>query len=472
MSWSAALLLASLALAADPSSTEPPPAEPADSEPAGEPSAEPAPAEPSAEPAPAEPTPAEPSAEPAPAEPSAEPAPAEPSAEPAPASASDPSEPTPAADAAPGDPTPHRRRGSSAYVWGGLGVPLVNFNTTDGLGFGLGAQLFDRKRGTEFGYRYRLTVSTFWTTSGNYTSNYLQLERRSTHTWMARINYQRWKNMPYVGAGGAEVSVRNGAEAEGNLVESINSLTNVVRKVRNTPLYVYAQVYARYAFVEPNPGGLLDTRRPLGAEGGFYFDAGGGLFINEIDRWPMPIKGIQAELALRAGGTAHPGGFSPLFGVRGEVMGWLPVVGDWLVFGGRAVLDKPFGERPFYEQEFLSGQDRDEVAYEQMLTGYGRTRSRGDGVFASLVEVRGKLGRAQAGFFDMGFYLSAFVESAYLFEGNNLGPHMPSVGFAPMLLWQGGIVLRPFASWGWLSEEPGGVRTPQMQFGISLNSAM
>lgn len=368
------------------------------------------------------------------------------------------------------EPAPGRKR--SAYVWGGIGVPLVNYNTTDGLGFGLGGQIFDRRRGTDFGYRYRITLSTFWTTSGNYTSNYLQVERRSTHTWLARVTYQRWKNMLYVGAGGAAASVRNGPESEGNLVESVTFLSNVQRKVRRTPVYVYAQAYGRYAHVVPNPGGVLDTQRPLGSEGGFYFDAGGGLFINEIDRWPLPIKGIQSEIALRGGGTAHPGGFSPLFGVRGEVIGWWPIVGDWLVLGGRSVLDKTFGDRPFFEQEFLAGQDRDEVAYEQMLTGYGRSRTRGDGVFATLVELRTRFGRAQAGFFDLAFYLSVFGETAHLFEGNKLGPHMPSVGFAPLLVWQGGVVLRPFASWGWFSDEPGGARTPDMQFGISLASPL
>ena len=50
----------------------------------------------------------------------------------------------------------------SDYAWGGIIIPTITYNSTDGLGFGAGAQVFDRARGQSFGYRYRLTLSTFW----------------------------------------------------------------------------------------------------------------------------------------------------------------------------------------------------------------------------------------------------------------------------------------------------------------------
>jgi hypothetical protein len=360
----------------------------------------------------------------------------------------------------------------SDYAWGGIIIPTINYNSTDGLGFGAGAQVFDRARGQSFGYRYRLTLSTFWTTTGNYTSNYAQLERQARHTWLTRLTYQRWRDLVYVGHGGADVSVRNGEEARGNYLETVTGFVNVRRSVRNTPLHFYAQAYARWARVEAADGGPLDQDSPLGIDGGFYFDAGGGAYVNEVDRWPVPRKGVQSEIGFRAGGTASPEGFDPLVGVRGELMAWYPIVGDWLVIGGRTVLDKTFGRRPFFEQEFLSGQERDEVAYEQMLTGYGRTRTRGDGVFATMFQVRSKIAHGRSGFFDLALYAGAYVETAFLFEGNKLGPHMPSVGICPTLLWQGGVVVRPFLAWGWFSDEPGGARTPSSQFGVSLMSPM
>lgn len=358
------------------------------------------------------------------------------------------------------------------YVWGGIGLPTFNYNSTNKLGFGAGAEIYDRKRGETYGYRYRLSASTFWTTSGNYGSNYLQLERRGEHFWLMRFTWRLWRNMVYVGAGGDDVSVANGDEAFGNTVNGPSFLTNVIRRVRNSPIQLWAQGYARYTITKADPGGTLDLRQPFGVRNGFYFDAGGGMSLHEVDRWPNPNRGVRAELSLRAGGTASDGRFEPLIGVNAEVMAWYPVAGEWLVLGARSLFDKTWGERPFWEQEFLGGQLRDETAYEQMLTGYARSRSRGDGVWATMVEVRPKFGRTTHPVADVGFYASLFAESAFLFDKGRLGPHLPSVGVAPLFVWQGSIELRPFISWGWLSDVPGGQRTPRPQVGISLLGAM
>jgi hypothetical protein len=421
--------------------------------------------------------PADPPAE-APAEPPAE-APAEPPAEAAPPEA--PLDPTPPTTETipPANPptlsdaqlTPPGRP-KKPYVWHGIGLPYVTYNTTDKLGFGVGAELYDRKRGESFGYRYRLSLSTMWTTSGNYGSNYLQLERRGEHFWVMRLTWRLWRNMVYVGAGGDEVLLDNGDQGYGNTVNGPSYMVNVIRKVRGTPLYVFVQGYARYTMVGVEPGGLLDQRRPFGSNNGLYFDAGGGLYVQEVDRWPMPNKGVRAELSVRAGGTASEGRFEPLLGTNLEVITWWPVFGEWLVIGHRTLIDKTFGVRPFWEQEFLGGTLRDETAYEQMLTGYARSRSRGDGVIASMIEVRPKFGETNHPVVDIGFYASAFVEAGWLFKGNDPGPFLPTVGVAPLFLWQGAIELRPFLAWGWWADTQGGQRTPRTQFGISLLSAL
>lgn len=357
----------------------------------------------------------------------------------------------------------------SKYVWGGIGVPLVNYNTTDGLGFGAGFQIFDRTRGTEHGYRNMLTVDTFWTISGNYTSNFLQYERRGKHLFVLRAVYRRWADMLYVGNGGSDVSVRDDlADSAGNLVAGPSLLATGIFRVPRSPVQLWAQGYVRQTTVRAKPGGILDDRQAFGIDGGWYFDVSGGVAVQETDRWPMPERGVRFESSVRGGATWSSGRVAPLVGANVELMGWYPLVGEWLVLGGRSVFDKSWGERPFWEAEWLGGQLRDELAYEQMLTGYGRSRTRGDGVFANIVELRGKLGHVQHPVFDMGFYLSVFAESAFLFEGNKLGPHMPSVGVAPDILWQGAIELRPFLSWGWLSDTRGGERTPDLAVGISL----
>lgn len=372
----------------------------------------------------------------------------------------------------PDDADPPADPSATPYAWGGLALPLVNVNTTDGLGFGVGAELYNRRREQNFGYKYRISISTFWTTSGNYTSNYVQIEHRDEHFWTVRLLYRGWKNMLYAGSGGADIiRLLPREEAGNNVVYGPILLANIVRRVRNSPVMLFGQAYARYAAVRANPGGLLERERPFGWEGGAYFDLGGGAWMQEVDRWPLPTKGYEIELGIRAGGTGAPGGFRGLFGVHAEAKGWLPIAGQWLTLNARTVFDKSWGERPFWDQENLAGIARDENGYEQMMVGYGRSRTRGDGVFATMVELRPYFGRAQAGFFDLSFGLSVFAETAFLFRKNDLGPHMPSVGVSPILLWQGAIPLRPFIAWGWRSEN-GGKRRPESQFGISLTGVL
>ncbi|MCA9572535.1 MAG: hypothetical protein KC656_32065, partial [Myxococcales bacterium] len=338
-------------------------------------------------------------------------------------------------------------RSDRPYKIGGLLIPLFDYNRTDGLGFGLGIEIYDRKRELDFGYRNRITAWTFWTTSGNYSSNYVQYERRGSGSmFVARVAYRVWKDMQYVGAGGDDVLVRNLPEREGgNTVYGPSLLTTALVPMKGTPLYVWAQGYARYTLSEARPGGILEERQPYGLGEAFYFDVSAGVAVQEVDRWPLPNKGVRAEASVRGGGSVSNGqAFEPLVGVNAEVIGWWPLVGDRLVIGARAVVDKTWGKRPFWEQEWLGGQLRDENAYEQMVTGYNRSRSRGDGLVANLVELRGRIGRTRHPFWDLEFYVSAFAESAFLFDEGELEAHLPSVGFGPELLWQGVVQLRPF----------------------------
>lgn len=355
------------------------------------------------------------------------------------------------------------------YRIGGLVIPLANYNSIDGVGLGLGLEVYDRKRELDYGYRNRLTAWTFWTTSGNYTSNYVQYERRGDQLFVVRLAYRVWKNMVYVGSGGRDVSVQLPDElAFGNLVYGPSLLATGIFPLPRNPVYLWSQVYGRYTLSEAAAGTLLEQESPYGLGEAFYFDTSVGLALQEVDRWPVPNKGIRAEASARFGGTVAVGGFQPLAGINVEAIGWWPLVGKRLVLGARVLVDKTWGQRPWWEQEWLGGQFRDENAYEQMLTGYARSRTRGDGVLANMLELRGWLGRTRHPFWDMEFYLDVYAESAFLFEGDDAGPHMPTVGASAQIVWQGVVQLRPFVSVGWLSDMPGGPRQPTPFFGISV----
>lgn len=373
--------------------------------------------------------------------------------------------PVPEASAVPEAPPPKAK--VKGYV-----LPTAGGNSTDGFGLGAAGELFLRPPELEHGFRWKLSLSV-WATTRGYRSFYSQYERRTAEGHLlARLGFQSWANLPYAGVGGADVSVRHPPEQEiGNRIFGPYLMVADSQTVR-PKVKLYGQIWLHPVWVDPRPGGLLDTRDPFAADGGLYGDLMGGIELDTTDRWPMPTRGVRAEVDLRGGGTwaFTEDRFAPLVGGHAEVITWQPV-GEHLVIGARVVAEKSYGLRPPPEQFVTGGRWRDEIGFEQALSGYGRIRPRGDGVVASLVEVRPyffTVGRS----WSLDVHASLFAEMAWLYRGNDPGPPMPTVGLGPLLLWQKGSQLRPFVAWGWWSDDVGGARRPVAQFGLSVNDPL
>lgn len=348
---------------------------------------------------------------------------------------------------------------------GGIVLPLVNYNSTDGFGLGLGGELFWIEGGS---YRWKLTGSAFASVDLSYQSHFVQVETRSgRRDVLATVAYRGWTSMRYAGAGGADVVVDHGEAEGGNRVRTPYAVVSVSQAAG--PGAAYVQGSFRWAIVRPAEDGLLAERAPIGHEGGVYGDLAAGYLVEEVDRWPLPLDGFSLEGDVRAGAMV---GAPALVGVHGEAIGWRAVLGDRLVLGGRLLAAKTVGGRPFFEQEYTGGRWRDEIGYVQALTGYGRTRTRGDGLVAGMVEARGRIVRARKGFFDLTFHWSVYAEEGWLFDRLDPGPHLPTVGAGLPLVWQQATVLRPFVAWGWRSEQPGGPRHPSPQFGLALQEPL
>lgn len=361
--------------------------------------------------------------------------------------------------------------------YGGIAIPLVAANSTDGLGLGFGGEFFRRPADGSDGFVWKLQVSNYLTTSLNYQSYFIGLETRAGKwQWLIAANHRVWKNMLYAGAGGPDVIQLHdsGPVEDGNRLVGPYFLVSVRRPFAfDDHLAVFAQSWTRIHTVDPGEGSLLAERAPVGSQGGVYSDFTMGLEYEKTDRWPLPYEGVRGEVDLRAGLGSFRGeeGLVPLVGAHLDVAGYAPAVPGRLVIGGRLLLARS-SPKPFFEQDFTAGRRRDELGYEQPFTGYGRTRTRGDGAIAALVEVRPKIAETNHDFFDIELHLSAFVEEGFLLGPEGLGPHMPSMGGGPVLLWQGGTVLRPFASWGWRADAPDAARYPVMQFGVSLTDPL
>lgn len=347
-------------------------------------------------------------------------------------------------------------------------LPVAGANTVDGLGVGLGGEVFARRASQDFGYDVKLTGLLWVTTRLDYTSDWLRLEVVGDPlTVYGQVAYRGWKNLRYAGVGGADVLLDHGPVEAGNTLAGPSAFVGLSTPV-GRGLSVYGQLYGRVVRVDPGEGSLLEADQPLGSSGGGYSDLTVGLYLDRVDRWPLPTRGLRGEIDLRGGATLSPGAQEALAGVHGEIIGWQPVLGEHLVLGGRLLAARTVGERPFFEQSATGGKWRDELGSEQAFSGYGRTRTRGDGAVAGMVELRPFFGRTNHSFWDIGLYASLFAELGYLFEGSDPGPPMPTVGLAPELLWQSAIQLRPFIAWGWRAEAPGDARQPGMQFGVSF----
>lgn len=363
-------------------------------------------------------------------------------------------------------------RGGALPFWSGYVFPLIGGNSTDGVVFGGAAEIFSRPDREDHGYRLKISASSYQTWGLTYTSQFAQLELRGQTTWIVRGGYQAWTDLPYAGVGGEAVATLRSDPAErGNGLRAPFAMVAAARPI-GIGWRAWAQIYAHPAWLTPAEGGLLEALAPFGAEGGVYGDVALGVERDTTDRWPLPARGGRAELDLRGGGTWAGAAFAPLLGVHGEVARWWPLGGDGVVLGLRAVGDQVLGPRPVWEQNVTGGRWRDEIGFEQAFSGYGRVRTRGDGWGAFAVELRPRLFAWTVLGASIDGHLSAFAELGWLFDGPTPGPPMPSVGLGPEILWQRGSQIRPFVSWGWRSDAPGGARRPVPQIGLSVNDPL
>jgi hypothetical protein len=355
--------------------------------------------------------------------------------------------------------------------WGGLLIPLVGVTTTDGFGLGFGGEVFRRPAGKESGYDLKLTPTIYFNARLDYTNDWFRVEHVGRSYLIATVGYQLWSNLSFAGIGGREVALDRGDVELGNRLVSPYFFVGLSAPLYGTWSY-FGQVSVRAARVRPQEGSLLDLQRPFGVEGGGYADASLGIERRDVDRWPVPHQGTHVEIGGRVGGTVYPGGVAPLAGVQVEGMIWRRLVGERLVGSGRVLVEKSTGQRPFFEQDKAAGRWRDELGSEQALSGYGRTRTRGDGVVAALTELRLKLGYAEKGWFDLEANLAPYAEIGWLYQKNDPGPPLPTVGVGVPLLWQKAIQLRPFLAWGWRHDDLDDPRRPSLQFGLSVLDAL
>jgi len=333
---------------------------------------------------------------------------------------------------------------------------------------GLGGQIYARPKDQEDGYTFAMTASLYANFRFDYTHNFIRFESKGPVDWLATVGYSGWKNLVYAGAGGQSVLlIRPEQEGENSAAMPFMWLA-FSAPFGQKGWALTGQSSFTYAKTSANPDGLLDEIAPLGLGTSVYTDASIGVFFDEHDHWPLPNKGTQFEASLRAGLTSTSGRVHPMGSIQTQFIHWTPLWKDLFVLGLRFYGEADFGQRPFYQQDRSGLLWRDVLGEEQILVGYGKNRPRGNGIAAAALDLRFQYAHHHGKFWDIQAYLSLFAEEAWLWDGTDPGPHMPSVGVAPVVLFQHAIILRPFIAWGWRADSIDDPRRPVPQFGLRL----
>ncbi len=285
--------------------------------------------------------------------------------------------------------------------WGVQGLPLVNFNSDEGFGYGARLMVVDSGDGTQRPYRLAFIAQFFQTTRGVGmhrlivdAPGFLSSPWRLT----TDISLLNDRFSPYYGLGSAAgyepafaaCEDRGALESDPNACPGNpdfrglryytfeqRSLPSVMLNVRR-PLSGPWQVALGYRFrlttvqtrytaeelgqardsrlVEDARAGLLTgLRGDSGAPASFRTaEVTAGLLLDLRDNEPAPVRGMFHELALR-GATGVTGSAFSYWGATANLRFYHPVVDDRLVAALRLFVDVMGGDVPFFLLSSFSG---------------------------------------------------------------------------------------------------------------------
>jgi hypothetical protein len=285
--------------------------------------------------------------------------------------------------------------------WGVQGLPLVNFNSDEGFGYGARLLLVDSGDGTQAPYRYALTAQFFQTTRGVATHRLMfDAPRFLDSPWRLSgdVSMLNDRFSPYFGLGGATEYVPAFASCEdraaleqdpdacpGNpdfrglryYTFEQRTLPSVVVNVRRTLSgpwqlamgYRFRLTSVRARYGADDLGQLRDSRlvedARAGLLSGLQGDEGGaetfrtaevtaGLLFDNRDNEPAPVRGMFHELAVR-GAAGVTGSAFNYWGTTANLRFYHPLGHERLVAALRLFVDVMGGDVPFFLLSSLGG---------------------------------------------------------------------------------------------------------------------
>jgi len=327
--------------------------------------------------------------------------------------------------------------------WDVAGIPLVNFTTDRGMGYGLYAAVFDHGEEGAGSNPYRTSVGgQFYQTSGGYAYHKLMIDMFDAFGTDMRLDmrggYESWDSAWYFGQGNQTPRLEVDDTPENYYSSEVQSfwwISNARLPLRGS-IDLFGGLTIRSAEVGIYPGSRLDQERPTGHEGGRYHLATAGVILDTRDTEPSTTRGVFSEISIR-GAHSWIGSEWALWGLNATHRQWwrLDDHGDW-VLALRLGLDGRFGgEAPFFHQHVLGGSQWVQIGGNMALRGLPFGRIRGDLTSYGQLELRWSAARFVWGARSLRMMVVSFADTARVFDADE----DDSLGH---LRWSGGSGLR------------------------------
>ena len=322
--------------------------------------------------------------------------------------------------------------------WRPTAIPLLNFSSDDGTGYGLRANLYEYD-GRSVPYRRKYSAQLFFTTGGKWVHRLLMDTPRFRGGDRLEVEfvYEKEEFANYYG-GLSKAETRGLDRDQRTFSRAFPELK--VRWIRplgaaggSTPWRLRLGSRLSYHEITPNAeaGNILAEQDPLGADGGPLAQAGAALRYDTRDNYNDSSAGLLEELVAQytLGGGGDYNGLQARLEHR-HFATLLPGV----VAAHRIALDWTAGDLPFFEELALGGSST--------VRGLPKARDRGEARVLLNGELRWRglrLSRAQN--IHLGGLL--FADAGQIFGGGEWparGGWRRGAGLGLRFLWQSTIV--------------------------------
>ena len=237
--------------------------------------------------------------------------------------------------------------------WRPTMIPLLNFSSDDGTGYGLRANLFEYD-GQSVPYRRKYSAQVFITTKGKWIHRVLvdTPEFRPGRRLEVELVYEKEDFANYYGGLSAEEIARYSRDQR-TFRQAFPELK--VKWIRTLRFPWRLRIGGRLSHngIEPNAAdGILSVLDPLGADGGAFAQFVGSLRYDTRDNYNNATSGVLEELlvdfGIGGGGDYRGATFS--FDHR-----HFHTLGGGLVAANRLRVNWTIGDLPFYEELDMGG---------------------------------------------------------------------------------------------------------------------